>query len=260
MKILLTNDDGIDAPGFDVLRKIAAELTDSENIWEVAPLTNQSGVGRCVSYMHPMTMMKRGERSFALQGFPADCVLAALGEAMPERPDLILSGVNNGNNSGQNAVYSGTVGAAMEGALQGVKSIALSQYFGPGLWGLDDKFDATLKFAAPLIQQLLEFDVWGDDDYMTFYNINFPPVAPAEVKGTQVVGQGFRNTPFFAKSAEAPNKRTYLYVSSGSQHEKTAPDTDVAANLEGYISITPMTADLTDRSTFDALAARFGND
>ena len=255
MKILLTNDDGIDAPGFECLRAIAAELTEAENIWEVAPLTNQSGVSRCVSYMHPMTMTQRGERSFALEGYPADCVLAAIGEALPFKPDLILSGVNNGNNSGQNAVYSGTLGAAMEGALQGVRSIALSQYFGPGLWGLDDKFDTARAYAAPLIRKLVGQADWDLDGYMTFYNVNFPPVAPSEVKGTKVVKQGFRPTPFFAEAAEAPNKRTYLYISSGSQHVPADANSDVDANMNGYISVTPMTADLTQHSTMDRLAA-----
>ncbi|MEO0343301.1 MAG: 5'/3'-nucleotidase SurE [Pseudomonadota bacterium] len=254
MKILLTNDDGIDAPGFDCLRAIARELTEDSNIWEVAPLTNQSGVGRCVSYMHPMTIAKRSERSFALDGYPADCILAALGSALPERPDLVLSGVNNGNNSGQNAVYSGTVGAAMEGALHGLKSIALSQYFGPGMWGLDDKFECARAHGAPLVETLVEKAHWGTEDYMIFYNVNFPPVGPDAVKGTRAVSQGFRPKPFFAEAAEAPNKRTYLYISSGSQHEPTARGTDVASNLEGYISVTPMTADLTEESALKNLA------
>ncbi|MEM0977658.1 MAG: 5'/3'-nucleotidase SurE [Pseudomonadota bacterium] len=254
MKILLTNDDGIDAPGFSVLREIATELTAESNIWEVAPLTNQSGVSHCVSYMHPMTMTKRSDRSYALGGYPADCVLAAIGEVMPAKPDLILSGVNNGNNSGQNAVYSGTIGAAMEGALQGIRTIALSQYFGPGLWGLDDKFETARENGVNVVQTLLDADLWGTPDYMTFYSVNFPPVEPKDVKGMRSVPLGYRSEQFFAKAAEAPNKRTYLYVSSGSQHITTAPGTDVAANLEGYISITPMTADLTDRATLEKLS------
>ncbi|MEM9716416.1 MAG: 5'/3'-nucleotidase SurE [Pseudomonadota bacterium] len=257
MKILLTNDDGIDAPGFDCLRAIAAELTTVNNIWEVAPLNNQSGVGHCVSYMHPMTMTKRADRAYAIGGYPADCILAGLHEVMPDKPDLILSGVNNGNNSGQNAMYSGTVGAAIEGALQGVNTIALSQYFGPGLWGLDDSFETARAYAVEVIQKLLDAGHWADGPYRTFYNVNFPPVAPAEVKGTKVVPQGFRNSPFFAKAAEAPNKRTYLYISSGSQHEQSDPNSDFGANLDGYISITPMTADLTQHEKLNTVQALF---
>lgn len=256
MKILLTNDDGIDAPGFDCLRRIAAELTDAENIWEVAPLMNQSGVGHCISYSHPMTMTQRSERCFALEGYPADCVLAAIGSAMPERPDLVLSGINKGNNSGQNAVYSGTLGAAMEGALQGIKSIGLSQYFGPGMWDLDDKFETAQKHGVATVQKLLDHGAWGESEYMHFYSVNFPPVKPDDVKGTKVVKQGWRPHAFFAEPAEAPNRRTYLYISSGSQHEAANAGSDVEANMDGYISITPMTPDLTRHSTLDALAAR----
>lgn len=255
MKILLTNDDGIDAPGFDVLRDIAEQLTDAENIWEAAPLTNQSGVGHCISYVHPLTVNKRSDRAIAVEGYPADCVLAALA-TLPERPDLILSGVNNGNNSGQNTVYSGTIGAAMEGALQGIPSIALSQYFGPKLGKGTDKYSAARATAPDLIRKLVAHGDWGGGNYMTFYSVNFPPVPAEDVQGIKACKQGFRPVPYFATAADAPNKRSYLHITSGSQQDRAEEGSDVAANLDGFVSVTPMSADLTRHSTIDALAAK----
>ena len=119
MRILVTNDDGINAPGLKVLETIAADLAGPEGeVWVVAPAFEQSGVGHCISYTHPMLCAQMGERRFAAEGSPADCVLVGIHDVMKGTPpDLVLSGVNRGNNSGQNALYSGTLGAAIEAAL-----------------------------------------------------------------------------------------------------------------------------------------------
>ena len=132
MRILLTNDDGINAPGLKSLEKIAWDLAGAKGeVWVVAPAFEQSGVGHCISYTHPMMVQKMGKQRYAAEGSPADCVLAALHDILPERPDLVLSGVNRGNNSAENALYSGTLGGAMEAALQGLPAVALSQYLWP---------------------------------------------------------------------------------------------------------------------------------
>ena len=133
MRILITNDDGINAPGLRVMEEIAADLAGpGGEVWVVAPAFEQSGVGHCISYTHPTLMAKMGDRRFAAEGSPADCVLAGIHDVMADaRPDLVLSGVNRGNNSAQNALYSGTLGGAMEAALQGIPAMALSQYLGP---------------------------------------------------------------------------------------------------------------------------------
>ena len=121
MRILITNDDGINAPGLRVLEAIAHELAGPEGeVWIVAPAFEQSGVAHCISYTRPMMVSKMEERRYAAEGSPADCVLVGLHDVMRERPDLVLSGVNRGNNSAENALYSGTLGGAMEGALQGI--------------------------------------------------------------------------------------------------------------------------------------------
>ncbi|PJN95436.1 5'/3'-nucleotidase SurE, partial [Amaricoccus sp. HAR-UPW-R2A-40] len=131
MRILITNDDGISAPGLAVAEAIAAELAGPEgDVWVVAPAFEQSGVGHCVSYIRPMRIEPLEERRFAVEGSPADCVLAGIGEILRDHPpDLIISGVNRGHNIAEDTLYSGTVGGAMEGALHGLPSVALSQYF-----------------------------------------------------------------------------------------------------------------------------------
>lgn len=180
MRILITNDDGINAPGLAVLQAIAEEVAGpGGEVWTVAPAFEQSGVGHCISYTHPMMIADLGPRRFAAEGSPADCVLAGLYDVLAgRRPDLVLSGVNRGNNSGENTLYSGTIGGAMEAALQGVPAIALSQFMGPRTEALDTPFEAAAHHGAALVRKLLAHGAWGTGGYRTFYNVNFPPAAP----------------------------------------------------------------------------------
>ena len=179
MRILITNDDGINAPGLKTLHAIATDLAGADGeVWTVAPAFEQSGVGHCISYTHPTMIAQLGERRFAAEGSPADCVLAGLYHVMKDAaPDLVLSGVNRGNNAAENTLYSGTIGAAIEAALQGIPAIALSQYFGPDNKDLDDPFEAALVHAPCTLRALLAQGIWQQDaDYGIFYNINFPPI------------------------------------------------------------------------------------
>ena len=260
MRILITNDDGINAPGLVVLHEIATQIAgDTGEVWTVAPAFEQSGVGHCISYTHPTMISRFGERRFAAEGSPADCVLAGLHDVMKETPpDLILSGVNRGNNSAENTLYSGTIGAAIEGALQGVKSIALSQYFGPDNKDLDDPFEAARTHGAATVRRLLDHGLWTQqEDYRIFYNVNFPPSAACDVKGIATVAQGYRRDTFFGVQPHtAPSGRRFLWVHGGPQNVPTAPGTDVHANLAGHISVTPMRADLTAHDTLADLAPR----
>jgi 5'-nucleotidase len=256
MRILVTNDDGIHAPGLKSLEHIARELGgDEAEIWVVAPASEKSGVGHCISYTTPMMFDQRGERRFAVDGNPADCVLAGLHHIMGDtRPDIILSGVNRGNNSAENALYSGTLGAAMEGALQGIPSFALSQFLGPKNYSIDNPFEASEKYGAEVLRKILDKSPEDDAPYCLFYNINFPPCPASEVNGTRVTAQGRRpNVNFTTEHHKSGNGRDFLFVRGGAQHVDTAPDTDAAVNLDGYISVTPMRADLTDYSTLEAL-------
>ena len=256
MRILITNDDGINAPGLIALHQIATELAGADGeVWTVAPAFEQSGVGHCISYTKPMLFSKLGERRFAAEGSPADCVMVALHEVMTDaKPDLILSGVNRGNNSAENTLYSGTIGAAMEAALQGYPAIALSQYFGPANKDAEDPFAASTAFGVELVRKILEHTPQEDADYRLFYNVNFPPVLPEQVKGTRVVAQGYRRGSYFSTEPHlSPSGKRFLWIKGGNQQVATAPDTDAAVNLDGYISVTPMRADLTDHSLLGAL-------
>ena len=248
MRILVTNDDGINAPGLAVLEAIAGEIAGPKGeVWVVAPAFEQSGVAHKISYTHPMMIAKLAPRRYAAEGSPADCVLAGLYDVLEgARPDLVLSGVNRGNNAAENVLYSGTIGGAMEAALQGLPAIALSQYFGAASADLSTPFEAAAAHGGTLVRDLLDKGMWDSGDYRLFYNVNFPPIAGADVKGMKVTTQGYRKDTFFGVEPHiSPSGRKFLWIKGGPQHLPTAPGTDAAANLEGYISVTPMRADLT---------------
>ncbi|GAA6162740.1 5'/3'-nucleotidase SurE [Pelagimonas sp. KU-00592-HH] len=258
MRILITNDDGINAPGLKVMHDIATELAGPDGeVWTVAPAFEQSGVAHCISYTHPTMIAKMGERRFAAEGSPADCVMAGIHDVMKDNPpDLVLSGVNRGNNSAENALYSGTLGGAMEAALQGLPAMALSQYLGPENYEIENPFEASAKYGAEVIRKILDATPPNPSDYGLFYNVNFPPVLAANVKGTRVATQGLRKGTCFSVEAQAsPTGRRFLWAKGGNQRIQTAPGTDAAANLDGYISVTPMRADLTAHDALDALKA-----
>ena len=257
MRILITNDDGINAPGLQVLEEIAHAIAGpTGEVWVVAPAFEQSGVGHCISYTHPM--MKLGPRRFAAEGSPADCVLAGIFDVLKGTyPDLVLSGVNCGNNSAENVLYSGTIGGAMEAALHGIPAIALSQFCDPKMDGIIDLFEASRTHGTKIVRDLLDHGIWTNDDYRTFYNVNFPPVPGTRVKGTRVAAQGFRrDSSFGVEPHQSPSGKKFLWIKGGAQQTPTLPGTDAAVNLEGYISVTPMRADLTAHDLLSKLAAR----
>ncbi|RYE73588.1 MAG: 5'/3'-nucleotidase SurE, partial [Hyphomicrobiales bacterium] len=187
MRILVTNDDGIHAEGLAVLEQIAAQLSD--DVWVVAPETDQSGVAHSLSLSNPLRLRQIEEKRFAVQGTPTDCVIMAVRSVMAEmKPDLVLSGVNRGQNVAEDVTYSGTIAAAMEGTLLGIPSIAVSQAYMAGdrtsiIW------DCALQHAPGIIRRLLEE---GIPDGILF-NLNFPNVAPSEVAGVAVTAQGRRD-------------------------------------------------------------------
>ncbi|MEM9638355.1 MAG: 5'/3'-nucleotidase SurE [Pseudomonadota bacterium] len=257
MRILITNDDGINAPGLKVLEAIAAEIAgNAGEVWTVAPAFEQSGVGHCISYTHPMMISEFGPRRFAAEGSPADCVLAGLHDVMKDAPpDLVLSGVNRGNNSAENTLYSGTIGGAMEAALQGLPAIALSQYYGPENARSDDPFEAAARHGADVVRRILAKNPEENGGYRLFYNVNFPPVTAAHVKGIRLSTQGMRpGTGFSTEPHTSPSGRRFLWIRGGNQQIATAPGSDAADNLEGYVSVTPMRADLTAHDMMEQLS------
>ena len=241
MRILLTNDDGIHAPGLKVLEVIARTLTD--DIWIVAPQEEQSGAGHSLTLSRPVRVREHSARRYAVSGTPTDSVMMALGVVMGDaKPDLILSGVNRGANLAEDVTYSGTVSAAMEGALAGYRSIALSQVYARE--GMGD----TVPFAAAQAwgKRVLEPLILAEMPERTLININFPAMAPDAVRGVKVVEQGFHQYGR-AKIVKGVDPRGYPYYWFGLGATKQTPGhaTDLEAIADGFITVTPLHLDLT---------------
>lgn len=253
MRILLTNDDGIHAPGLVVLEKIAAQLSD--DIWICAPSEEQSGAGHSLSLNRPVRLREHSARRFSVSGTPTDAVTLAMRKVLPGKPDLILSGVNRGANLGDDVTYSGTVAAAIEGALAGVRSISLSQVYSKETLADDVPFDAAEAWGAKVLRPLL------DQPFAerTLVNVNFPPRVAADVKGIRVTRQGFHD---YARGTvvEGKDPRGYPYFwfgLHGIEHTQ-GHNSDLEAIADGFVSVTPLQLDLTHDASLADLAARYG--
>ncbi len=254
MRILLTNDDGIHAPGFEVLEEIARQFSD--DVWVCAPSEEQSGAGHSLTLHHPVRLQKFGERRFAVTGTPTDSVMMALREVLDDPPDLILSGVNRGANLGDDITYSGTVSAAIEGALAGVRSIALSQVYSRATIESDDLFAAARKWGAKVIAPLLD----APFAERTLVNVNFPPLAADKVKGMRVVRQGFHDySRGTLVEGRDPRGHRYFWFGLDAIEHTLDHGTDLEAIDDGYIALTPLQLDLTHYSSIDTIAERFDN-
>jgi len=248
MRILVTNDDGIEAPGLAVLREIAAEL--SGDVWAVAPETDHSGAGHSMSLRDPVRLRKIDGRTYAVKGTPTDCVIMAVRHVMfDHRPDLILSGVNLGQNLAEDVTYSGTVAAALEGTLVGIRSIALSQSFGfrsgrPPYW------ETARHFAPDLVHKLLALE-WAENILM---NVNFPDCPQDDMAGIRITNQGRRDQSKLA--VEERNDgwgRPYYWLGFARRLSEPPVGTDLWAIHNGYISVTPLSMNLTARDMIDSL-------
>ena len=243
MRILVTNDDGIDAPGLHALRQIAAEIASgpADEVWVVAPETNQSGKGHSLSLHEPLRMRETGERAFAVRGTPTDSVIMGLRHVLKgRRPDLILSGVNRGANLAEDVTYSGTIAAAFEGTLFGVRSIALSQAF--GFEQSSPRWQTALALAPRLIGDVLARE-WPENHLV---NINFPDREPDEIAGVKVTRQGRRDQDLLSID-ERHDTWGSPYYWLGFERRRSSPreDTDLWAIYNGYVSVTPLLLNLT---------------
>jgi 5'-nucleotidase len=175
------------------------------------------------------------------------------------RPDLVISGVNRGHNVAEDTLYSGTVGGAMEAALHGVRAVAMSQYHGPATLGSADLFAAARAHGADLMRRLLDGAAWPEAPYGVFYNVNFPPLPAAEVRGTRVTFQGYRAAPTFGVLPHvAPNGRTYLWLTHGHGNADSPTGSDSRECHDGHITVTPLNADLTAHDLIAPLARALG--
>lgn len=253
MRILLTNDDGIHAKGLQVLEEIARKLSD--DIWVVAPETDQSGLAHSLTLNEPLRLRKSDEKRYALKGTPTDCVIMGVRELMDEPPDLILSGVNSGQNIGDDITYSGTVAAAMEGALLGVPSIALSQAYewNDGLRSI--KWETALEHALPLIRKIV---VAGIPD-KTLINMNFPNCNPDEITGVEVTRQGSFDHGLFMEKRFDGRSFPYYWLRFGRDIPNQRDASDIVALRENRVSITPVKLDWTNEEYRDELSGVIGS-
>lgn len=255
MRILLSNDDGINAPGLAVLEEIARSLSD--DIWVCAPAEEQSGAGHSLTLHQPVRLRQHGEKRFSVTGTPTDAVNLALRKLFPDGPpDLVLSGVNAGENLGDDITYSGTVSAAMEAALAGIPAIALSQQQKvAGLYG-GDRFAITREWGPRVLAQL----AGQAKNTRSLVNVNFPDVAPDAVAGIKVVRQGFHD---YARGslheAVDPRGRPYFWFGLDGIEHTPDHDTDLEAVADGFIAVTPLQLDLTDHAALAALAGKFAS-
>jgi 5'-nucleotidase len=250
-RILISNDDGIEAPGLKLLAKVARAL--SRDVWIVAPEQEQSGASHSLTLYRPLRARRLGPRRFAVDGTPTDCVLLAVNVLLRDkRPSLVLAGVNAGSNLGEDVTYSGTVAAAMEATLLDLPAIAMSQHSlegGPIKW-------ATAARWAPLVIRRLAALGWPRH---TLINVNFPNVAPGKVAGIAVTRQGRRKIGDNLSERVDPRGRPYYWIGPMSEEEaaKSPPDTDLGANDAGKVSLTPISLDLTHVRALAALKQEF---
>ena len=248
-RILLSNDDGIHAPGLKVLEKIAREI--SSDVWVVAPEAEQSGAAHSITLTRPLRIRQLSKRRFSVDGTPTDCVALSLLKILKKekRPTLMLSGVNHGSNLGDDVSYSGTVAAAMEATLLGIPAIALSQSTSNGShvkWGIAE------TFAPTIIKQLMSFK-WPKGVLM---NINFPNIPKESIKGAVIVRHGFR-LPTGGELTEwkDPSGRSYYWLLGAIRDDSDiSTDTDLHAIKQGYITITPLHLDMTHYDTLHQLS------
>ncbi|MBA15365.1 MAG: 5'/3'-nucleotidase SurE [Sphingomonas sp.] len=253
MRILLTNDDGYHARGLAVLEEIAAAFSD--DIWVVAPAEEQSGAGHSLTLTRPLRIRKFAEKRFAVSGTPTDAVMMALAKIMKDNPpDVILSGVNRGANLAEDVTYSGTVSAAMEGALAGVRSIALSQVYSREGMGEAVPFSAAREWGERAIRPLLSMD-WAP---RTLVNVNFPALPADQVQGIRVVTQGLRDYGRLQiVSNHDPRGFEYHWFALGPTVETPAHSTDLEAVRDGHIAVTPLHLDLTHHESIDMLTRAY---
>ncbi|MDY0885104.1 5'/3'-nucleotidase SurE [Dongia soli] len=248
-RILISNDDGIHAPGLKVLEKVARALCD--DVWVVAPESDNSGASHSFTVRRPLSVHRLGPQRFAVAGTPTDCALVAINHLMTDRkPDLVLSGVNRGANQGEDVIYSGTVAVAMEAAMMNIPAIAMSQV----RHGNNIPWQTAETFGETVVRRLTSVD-WPAGVLM---NVNFPCVAPDQVKGIDVGGQGRRVSDLQVVAGKDPFDRDVLWIGDFPDDETEGEDTDLAITAADKIAVTPLHFDLTHRVTAKRLEAVMG--
>jgi 5'-nucleotidase len=248
-RILVSNDDGVDAPGIRLLEKVARTLSD--DVWVVAPHSEQSAVAHSLTTRRPLRIIKLDERRYAVDGTPTDSVLLGVRQLLKDdRPTLLLSGINRGGNLGEDVTYSGTVAAAMEGTLLGIPSIALSQQCNgnaPVRW-------ATAEQWAPDLIRRLAAAGWPRN---VLINVNFPDIAADLVTGIAAARQGKRKLGDELVERIDPRGQPYYWIGGQRHEDRGLAGTDLEAIYRGKVVVTPLCVDFTHQSTLHAMNALF---
>ena len=235
MRILCTNDDGYLARGIEVLASAARTLG---SVTIVAPDREQSASSNSLTLHHPLRVRRSSDGALVVDGTPTDCVILAINELMDGRPDICVSGINHGSNMGEDVLYSGTVAGAMEATVIGIPAIAVS-YAGDEF----EELGAWENIVASVLRGILE---QGDFPADTLFNVNLPPIDPAQVEGVRITSLGKRRYSDSLTKAVDPNGREYYWIGGGEVTWSGAEDSDFTAIREGYISVTPLHLDLTN--------------
>jgi 5'-nucleotidase len=253
MRILVTNDDGIHAPGLVSAEKIARGLSD--DVWVVAPETEQSGASHSLTLTMPLRLREVEKKRFAVTGTPTDCVMMACAEILKDQPPaLVLSGVNRGSNLADDVTYSGTIAGAMEGCALGIPSIAMSQSYGFEE-GYKVRWNCAEVHGAKVIRRLLDIG-WPQDVLM---NINFPDAEPADVAGVDVTAQGKRDmqTANIERRIDARGN-PYYWIGFKRVRSNPPEGSDLHAIYRKAISVTPLHLNLTERGVMDKMRQQLG--
>ncbi|PVB63679.1 5'/3'-nucleotidase SurE [Labrenzia sp. 011] len=248
MRILITNDDGIHSPGLAVLERIARTLSD--DVWVIAPETDQSGVAHSLTLSDPLRLRQIGDRHFALKGTPTDCVIMGVHRVLPALPDLILSGINRGQNLAEDVTYSGTVAGAIEGAILGIRSIAVSQAYD---WDVaaEPDFSNAEAHAPALFRKLIDFDL----PRYSLLNVNFPPCPSSAVKGVKVTVQGHHEQSGLSIDERKDGRGyPYYWLRFQDRGKSVLENSDLQAIADGYVSVSPLRIDLTAHDLVNHLA------
>ena len=238
MRLLCTNDDGILAPGLHTLVHAAEQLGE---VTVVAPDREQSATSHSLTLHHPVRPVRRGDRRWQVDGTPTDCVMLAVEALMPERPDYVLSGVNHGQNMGEDVLYSGTVAAAMEGVMLGIPAVALS-FAGGDLRADPSTLDGLASMLSDLLRHVLTLPGFPPN---TLLNVNVPPVPPADIRGVKLTRLGRRVYSNSLTPMQDPWGLQIYLIGGGSATWSGEADSDFQAVRDGYVSVTPLSLDLT---------------
>ena len=248
-RVLISNDDGVNAPGLKVLARVMQKLV--KEVWVVAPETEQSAASHSLTIRQPLRIRKVSHRRYAVNGTPTDSVLLGLIEVMKDKPpDLVISGVNCGGNLGEDVIYSGTVAAAMEGSLLGFPAIAFSQV-------TSDQHSVKWSIVEKWLPKVLEGMIEIPFPSSVLFNVNFPDVPAAKVKGIEVTSQGRRKIGCDLQSGIDPRGDTYFWVGPQRVEDKFRKGSDLEAINRGVVSISPLSTDLSHAGALKKLKEIF---